>query len=165
MDGVLAAVQKAYADGIGTFAVTLTSDAKLLGNVHDIAAAGTGLSVGIGSCSHVNPKQATYGDASVEKRGIIATDQATMETAFASIVGGVRTCSYKMSLSINLDKANLGTIQVDGTSYDYQTGWKVEDGTTDTVVLLGEACDKVTAVGQTPTVNISFPCDVFIDIQ
>ncbi len=93
----------------------------------------------------------------------VATDPASLEQAFNEIIGANITCEVKFDKAIaNRQRAcDEGTITLDGTVLDCPTEWNLQDGSNDTIVLLGAACDTWKQGGVTLTAE--FPCGVVVE--
>jgi len=93
----------------------------------------------------------------------VGKDTATLTSAFVDIVGANITCDVKFDKAIaNRQLAcEEGTIRLGGTELDCPTQWDLKDGSNDTIVLLGTACDDWKDGGVTLTA--AFPCGVVVE--
>jgi hypothetical protein len=86
-----------------------------------------------------------------------------LQTALEQIVEQNIPCTVKFDKAIaNRQRAcDEGTITLGGTVLDCPTEWDLQDGSNDTIVLLGAACDAWKAGGVTLTAV--FPCGVVVE--
>jgi hypothetical protein len=92
-----------------------------------------------------------------------ATDSDQLALAFNEIIGANISCEVKFDKAIaNRQRAcDEGTITLGGTVLDCPTEWDLQDGSNDTIVLLGAACNTWKAGGVTLTAV--FPCGVVVE--
>ncbi|MGZ3420891.1 MAG: VWA domain-containing protein [Polyangiales bacterium] len=136
------AAQDAFAKGISTFYISVGTDVSA-GHAQDMANAGQGLPVG-------GTKKAKY---------YVASDAASLKSAFDTIIAGVRSCTFKLNGKV-VD-ASKGVVTLDGATLVLgdKNGWKLEpDGTE--VTLQGTACEKIKTGDH--TINASFACGAVI---
>jgi hypothetical protein len=93
-----------------------------------------------------------------------ASDPDEMITAFQDIIGDVRSCSIDLQKPVDLDRADEGTVILNGTTLTYgdDADWHMVDE--DTFELLGGACDTYKSNTE---INLSaeFPCGVVVDVD
>ncbi len=140
----IAAAQAAYAAGVELYIISV-GDQVGAQHQQDMANAGKGL-----------PLDGSMGNAPY----FPATDQAALQTAFETIINGVRSCVLELSGAIDTSKACEGTIFVDGSPIpcDDPNGWTALSPTE--IELLGASCDAIQT--GTHTVTGSFPCGVVV---
>lgn len=178
------AVQKAYAAGIATFAVGIgdiltSADGGCWGrcgveHLQDLANAGAGQAVlrntdqdFINTCTQKDNMGAPiYVAQYVDDPALAGTapyytasDPAALQTTLTELIAQVRSCSFEMNALVDLDRADLGTVTIDGTPIPYQdpNGWQMQNEYT--VELVGEACQQIQS-DDTGGLFISFPCEV-----
>jgi hypothetical protein len=167
-DESITGLQTAFAQNISTFVIGISSD---IGRQHlqDLANAGSGQPVQPPSMQFmydcVNPGRArldaTYAAAG-ETPGTAPVYQPEDRDAIAStlraLIRGVHGCSYELHGEVDLEKANLGRVLLDGNplSYEDPDGWRMQDSRT--LELLGSACERLR--NEASELVISFPCDV-----
>jgi hypothetical protein len=143
----VAAATASHAAGYDIFVLSVGDD---VGESHlqDMANVGVGLA-----------ENGSEGDATFW----VATDPASLEAAFNEIIGASISCEVKFDKAIaNRQRAcDEGTITLGGSVLDCPTEWKLQDGSNDTIVLLGAACDAWKAGGVTLTAV--FPCGVVVE--
>jgi hypothetical protein len=95
-------------------------------------------------------------------RFYLATDTMTLKTALREIILGVRPCEFDLDGTVNLEKADEGTVVIDNVSLTYNdpNGWTLVSDKR--IKLQGTACNLIRE-GAT-MVNIDFPCGVFIPL-
>jgi hypothetical protein len=138
----LKAAQDAFAKGISTFYISVGTSVSA-SHAQDMANAGQGLAPG-------GAKKAKY---------YVASDAASLQSAFDTIIAGVRSCTFKLNGKV-VDPTK-GVVSLDGAplAFGDKDGWKLEaDGTS--VTLQGTACEKI-KVGD-HTINASFACGAVI---
>jgi hypothetical protein len=138
----LKAAQNAYAKGISLFYISVGTSVSA-SHAQDMANAGQGLAPG-------GAKKAKY---------YVATDASSLQSAFDTIIAGVRSCTFKLNGKVVDPKK--GTVTLDGTNLVYgdANGWALEpDGTQ--VTLQGTACAKIKTGDH--TINASFACGAVI---
>jgi hypothetical protein len=89
-----------------------------------------------------------------------ASNSQEMVEAFEEIVGGIRSCEIDLEEPVSLERAEEGTVVLNGEELEYGTAWEMVDE--DTFTLLGATCD---AFLETPAVDLTaeFPCGVVVD--
>ena len=167
-DESIAALQAAFGMGIGTSVVGISSDVSAR-HLQDLANAGHGEPVLAPDMQYmyncVNPGFATLsasyaaagaaqGTAPIYQPG----DSQAIATALQTLIRGVYDCSFALNGEVDLARANLGTVTLDGSKLVYEdaNGWKMRDNRT--LQLQGTACASVQA--DASKLVISFPCDV-----
>jgi hypothetical protein len=90
-----------------------------------------------------------------------ANDQKALVDAFATIVEGVRTCSFQLSGTVKEGSEASGVVTLDGAvlPLDDANGWRLSSPTT--VEFVGNACEKVKDKND-HKVSAQFPCDSII---
>lgn len=147
VDGTTAAIARAQAQGIGTFALwvgPLRSD-SVRSAMQGFANAGAGVPEGGADAPFWN-----------------ADDRAGLQDALASISASSLSCEFDLEGRIvDLNGACRGTVTLDGTELTCgsEDGWVAIDE--DTILLQGGACDTYRATPQI-TLDASFPCDAFV---
>jgi hypothetical protein len=188
-DESIAAVQRAYASGIGTFVVGIGDILSTAASgcfsgrcgtdhLQDLANAGQGLPVlhpgeqyGYDCLQGPTSFTGTYEAMTVATAGDASfyapTSQAELRDTIAELIAGVRTCTYTLSATVDLDKAGSGTVRfrnADGDEllpYGDANGWRLVDETT--LEITGDACDRLVDVSQiVQALEISFPCDAAV---
>jgi hypothetical protein len=167
-DESIAALQSAFGMGVGTSVVGISSDVSAR-HLQDLANAGHGEPVLAPDVQYmyncINPGfaslSATYaaagtaqGTAPIYQPG----DSQAIATALQTLIRGVYDCSFALNGEVDLARANLGTVMLDGSKLAYEdaNGWRMRDNRT--LQLLGTACASVQA--DASKLVISFPCDV-----
>jgi hypothetical protein len=132
----VAAVEAAHVAGINTRIISVGDDATAT-HLEDLAVAGAG------------------GDTTA--RAYTALDTAALEAAFNDIIGSVRTCDFTLEGTVEPSDAPRGTVILDGQQLTFggADGWEMPDS--QTVRLLGAACDQVLA--DATGISMTFPCD------
>lgn len=137
------AVQRAHADGITTFVISVGSD---VGEEHlrHVANAGQGLEI----------------DVDQEARYHLANNAAELEDAFDEIINGVRSCQLSLNGTVDANNAASGQVALDGAplSYEDANGWRLNSPTE--IELLGDACEAIKHGDH--ELDISFPCGVIV---
>ena len=133
----VAAVQAAFAAGITTHVISV-GDEVTQTHLKALAVAGAG------------------GDAAAE--AFTALNTEALESAFASIIGSVRTCDFTLEGTVDAADASRGAVLLDGAALTFgdPNGWVMPDETT--VRLQGSACDQIQS--DATGISMSFPCDV-----
>ena len=163
-DAVVAAVQSAKAEGIGTFIFSIGGqvDRNHLG---DVANAGVGQPVvdRQNAVMHQCPdRKGTYsqtsGSAPYFEPNV--NDQTAIVKAIESVVSTVRSCVFDLQgkLQIDLDVANEGVVELDDQRIPYGTpdGFRMNSPTQ--LELVGGACERLRSP-DVKRVFIDFPCD------
>jgi hypothetical protein len=165
-DESIRAVQDAFALGIRTFVVGISSE---VGEKHlrDLANAGTGQPVeaqaGDFTNNCINPgyatRSATYASGPAGTATYYhPTDPQALEKDLRSIIGSVRTCTFALNAKVDLDHASEGAVALDGTNLDYgnANGWRMIDETH--LEVIGTACEST--LGNSKVLSVGFPCSV-----
>lgn len=137
----VAAAQAAHAAGIDVYVISVGGDVSEA-HLQDVANAGVGLPVG-------GATNAPY---------YRALDPAQLVAAFDQIIDGVRSCSFTLNGTVNVDRAAEGTVTLDGDALEFGVGWRMIDGST--IELIGAACDAVLAGGE-HVIEAEFACGSF----
>lgn len=135
--GAEAAVQAAFAAGIQTFILSVGPDVAV-SHLRRMANAGQGLPPG------------EPGD-----RFFQALNPAQLVAAFEDIVGGIRSCDITVDGTVDLDRADEGTVVLNGTELEFGTAWEMADE--HTIRLLGGACDTFLSANSVE-LTAEFPC-------
>ncbi len=137
----IAAVEAAYEKDIRTFVISVGTD---VGEEHlrQVANVGQGF-------DQNDPQERFY----------VATDADQLASAFAEIVGGVRSCELALGGEVAEGQENQGVVMLDGErlQLDDANGYRLTNGST--LELLGDACDAI-KVGD-HDLSITFPCGTF----
>jgi hypothetical protein len=102
-----------------------------------------------------------YPRADKMQRFYRANDQKALVDAFATIVEGVRTCSFQLNGTVKEGSETSGTVMLDGAvlPLDSANGWRLSSPTT--VEFVGQACETVKDKND-HKVTAEFPCDSII---
>ena len=140
---VINATSAAHAADIETYVISVGDE---VGEAHlqDVANAGVGYPVG-------GQDNAPYYQA---------LDPESLVTHFQTIIDGVRSCTYTLDGEVTMESAPDGKVLLDNQELAYldPDGWRLNSSTE--LELLGTACETI-KTGQ-HTLEVSFPCDVFI---
>jgi uncharacterized protein YegL len=163
-DAVVAAVQAAYAQQIGTFIFSVGGEvaAEHLG---DVANAGTGqgvvdrqMAVQYQCPNRAGTYSATAGNAPYFEPDI--NDRAALVTALSKTIAGVRSCVFDLQgkVKIDLALADQGVVELDGMRVPPggEHGFRMNSETQ--LELLGDACERL-KLPETERVSIDFPCE------
>ena len=166
-DSVVASVQRAHAQGIGTF---IFSIGGMVAPQHlaDVAAAGVGLPV----ADHMMAVQyqcaatmGTYGTATGSAPFFEPdiNDRQALVDQLSSVGASVRSCLFDLqgAIKIDLDQAETGRVEVQGQLIPYgePDGYRLNSATQ--LELLGAACERLRTPEATE-VYIAFPCEALI---
>ncbi|HTN83628.1 MAG TPA: vWA domain-containing protein [Sorangium sp.] len=162
-DDVVAAVQSAYAQGIGTFVFGL-GEGAFAEHLQDVANAGAGQPVrrpqnttqdcfdGAGTYADVGGSAMYYTPD--------PTNATALENELNAAISGAKSCTFDLqgSIAVDLDHASEGQVLIDGTPvpYDAQNGWTMESPTQ--LVLVGDACEQLKSATQ--GISFNFPCEI-----
>lgn len=139
----ITAVQNAFNQGITTFVISVGND---VGEMHlrNVANAGQGLPID-------DPGQRFYR----------ANSQVELESAFNTIINGVRTCVFALSGQVQPGFEAQGKVLLNTNQLPYlgADGWVLEDSGR-RVRIQGSACETIKSA-QAPVIDISFPCGGF----
>jgi hypothetical protein len=136
--GAESAVQAAFAAGIQVFILSVGPDIAV-NHLRRMANAGQGFPL----------------DDTTEDRFFQALDPAQLVTAFEEIVGGIRSCDITVDGTVDLDRADEGTVVLNGTELAYGTAWTMADE--HTIRLLADACDTFLSANSVE-LTAEFPC-------
>ena len=148
--GVIAQVDRASAEGIKTFVVSLAGgDMGLQAHLDEVARHG----------DPMNPMARTYSPETPEE----------LVTALAALVGGAVGCDVMLNGTVMAGQECTGTVTMNGLAIPCceggncmgapPSGWRLKDAST--IELVGNNCiDFLTA--QSATLNAGFPCGVFV---
>ena len=168
-DESVQALQTAFGMKIGTSVIGISSDVSAR-HLQDLANAGTGQPVLMPDMQYiyncVNPGRATLsatysasgGSAPIYQPG----DSKAIGEALQTLIRGVYDCSFTLNGTVDLMRAHLGTVMLDGSKLVHEdaNGWKMVDEVT--LQLQGSACTSVQK--DASKLVISFPCDV-VDVM
>lgn len=138
----IAAVEAAFDMDIRTFVISVGTDVAG-SHLQDVANAGLG-----------------RGPADPDAEYWVATDTTGLNAALEAIIGGVVGCEIALVGEIDPSMACTGEVRIGGDllTCDDPDGWRAVDATH--IELLGAACDRLEATGDTVTGR--FPCDVVV---
>ncbi|HTE49988.1 MAG TPA: vWA domain-containing protein [Kofleriaceae bacterium] len=131
------AVQGAFDADITTFVLSVGDDIAL-DHLQRLANAGQGLDL-----------------ASGDAQFYLALDPAALVAAFEEIIGGIRTCEIDVDGDVDLDRADEGTVVLNGDTLEYGTDWNMQDS--NSLILLGDACDTFLGA-ESVALTAEFPC-------
>ncbi len=138
------AVRAAWGKRIGTYVIAVGDDATTT-HLNRLAHLGQGL------------------DATNLTRTLFyqPANQAALETAFASIINGVRSCDFTLNGTIDPALANQGTVTLDGSAVPLNgtSGWTV-DATGKKLTLHGAPCTTIKTGNH--DLRAVFPCSVVV---
>jgi von Willebrand factor type A domain len=140
------AAQDAFATGVFTFYISV-------GNEVSAAHATEMANVGQG-----------YPRADKTQRFYLANDQAALAQAFATIVDGVRSCSFQLNGTVKDGGEADGTVTLDGSALPLNdpNGWRLSSPTT--VEFVGKACETVKDKND-HKVNAEFTCGAIVPFK
>ena len=140
------AAQDAFAAGVFTFYISVGSEVSAA-HATEMANVGQG-----------------YPRGDKMQRFYLANDQAALASAFATIVDGVRTCSFQLNGTVKDGGEADGVVTVDGVSVPLNdpNGWRLSSPTT--VELVGTTCDKVKDKND-HKVAAKFPCGTIVPFK
>lgn len=163
-DAVVAAVQAAFGQGVGTFIFSVGGEVDK-GHLGDVANAGVGLPVEdrqmavhyqcpMATGTYSTPTgQAPYFEPDVN-------DRAALVATLSKTIAGVRNCIFDLQgkVKIDLKLADQGTVEIDGVRvpYDATNGYRMNSETQ--LELLGDACERLKRP-DTMRIFIDFPCE------
>lgn len=141
------AVADAFADGMKTFAISISTSASAT-HMQRVANLGAGLPA----------------DATPPAPYYTAESQEELALAFSSILTDEveRSCVFSLNGEVDPEDAGEGTVILDGEELGYEDpdGWILPQ--VDQVELVGGACDAIQAGEE--DLDISFPCSVFTPV-
>jgi hypothetical protein len=119
------AAQDAFAAGVFTFYISVGDEVSDL-HATEMANVGQG-----------------YPRTDATKRFYRANDQKALADAFATIVDGIRTCSFQLNGTVTDGGEKDGTVTLDGAplTLNDPNGWRLSSPTT--IELTGTACEKI----------------------
>lgn len=189
-DDAIAAVQAAHAAGITTYVVGIGDVASASSDVNgcwgrcgplhlqDLANAGVGLPV----LSNTDPNYLNncFNGARRDPTGVrqylgryvadpllagaapffVPSGRAALRDALASILSGVRSCTFTLKQEVRAGKEATGTVLLDDRAIEYGSpdGWTLANGTD--IQLQGSACSELQA--DVENVEVFFPCESYI---
>jgi hypothetical protein len=142
-DMAVKAAQDAFAMGVFTYYISVGDDVS---DAHATEMANVGQG---------------YPRADNMQRFYRANDQQALVDAFATIVEGVRTCSFQLNGTVKDGSENTGVVMLDGAvlPLDPVNGWRLSSPTT--VEFVGQACETVKDKND-HKVTAEFPCGSII---
>jgi hypothetical protein len=142
-DETVAAAMDVHAAGIDVYYVSVGPDVT---QQHAQAMANAGRGLPVGGVENAPYYQALNSDALV--------------AAFDEIIADVRSCTFAVDGTVDLSRADQGTVTLDGQDLMFGTEWDmVDEGT---IELLGAACDAVKD-GADHAISASFTCGSVVD--
>ena len=164
-DAVVAAVQSAHAQGIGTFILSIGGEVDTA-HVRDVANAGAGQPVEDRQMAvqyQCPASMATYAAASGSAPFFEpdVNDRAGLVSALSNAIAGARSCVFDLQgrVKIDLALAGEGIVELDGKRIPYAAtaneGYRMNSETQ--LELLGAACMQLKQP-TTQRVLIDFPC-------
>jgi hypothetical protein len=140
------AAQDAFAAGVFTFYISV-------GNEVSAAHATEMANVGQG-----------YPRGDKMQRFYLANDQAALASAFATIVDGVRTCSFQLNGTVENGDEAQGKVKLDGKELPLNdpNGWRLSSPST--VEFVGKACETAKDKND-HKVEAEFPCGTIIPFK
>jgi uncharacterized protein YegL len=162
-DHVVAAVQDAFAKGIGTFVFSIGGDVDRM-HLGDVANAGVG--------EPVEDRQMAVMYQCQDRRGMYSAtsgsapffepdvnDQQALVAALSGAIAGVRSCTFDLQgeVKIDLALADQGLVTIDGepVAYGAPDGFQMNSPTQ--LELFGASCKRLRQP-ETLRVAIDFPC-------
>lgn len=93
-----------------------------------------------------------------------ANDQKALGDAFATIVAGVRNCSFQLSGTVKAGDESKGSVTLDGVAVPYNTpdGWILSSPST--VLLQGKSCETVKDKND-HKIAAGFPCGSIVPFK
>jgi hypothetical protein len=140
------AAQDAFAAGVFTFYISV-------GNEVSTAHATEMANVGQG-----------YPRGDTMQRFYLANDQAALASAFATIVDGVRTCSFQLNGTVKNGDEAQGKVKLDGKELPLNdpNGWRLSSPST--VEFVGKACETAKDKND-HKVEAEFPCGTIVPFK
>ncbi len=166
-DAVVASVQRAKSQGIGTFIFSVGGSVDRA-HLQDVANAGVGQAVEDRQMAvfyQCNGGTASYGTVSGNAPFYEpnVTNQQQLVSALSGVVAGVRSCVFDLQgkLQIDLNAANMGIVEIDGKRIPYggADGFRMNSPTQ--LELLGNACATLRKP-ESKNVFIDFPCEAVV---
>ena len=166
-DAVVASVQKAKAQGIGTFIFSVGGSVDRM-HLQDVANAGAGEPIQDRQMAvfyQCNGGTASYmaqsGAAPFYEPNV--NDQQQLVSSLSAVVAGVRSCVFDLQgkLQIDLNAANMGIVEIDGKRIPFggADGFRMNSPTQ--LELLGAACATLRKP-ESKNVFIDFPCEAVV---
>jgi hypothetical protein len=90
----------------------------------------------------------------------VPSGRAALRDAIASILSGVRSCTFTLKQPVRAGKEATGTVLLDGAAVEFGSadGWTLTNGTD--IQLQGGACAELQS--DVSNVEIFFPCESYI---
>jgi hypothetical protein len=90
----------------------------------------------------------------------VPSGRAALRDAIASILSGVRSCTFTLKQEVRAGKEATGTVLLDGEAVEFGSpdGWTLTGGSE--IELQGAACSELQ--GDVQNVEIFFPCESYI---
>jgi hypothetical protein len=143
------AAQDAFAAGVFTFYISVGDEVSDM-HATEMANVGQG-----------------YPRTDATKRFYRANDQKALADAFATIVDGIRTCSFQLNGTVTNGGEADGTVTLDGMTLTLNdpNGWRLSSPTT--IELLGSACDTIKNGDKNTAHHIeaNFKCGIIVPFQ
>jgi hypothetical protein len=139
-------VQKAFAKGIQTFAVSIATETDAI-HMQRVA------NVGVGLVADADPPAPYY----------TAESQEQLKLAFSTILEEVpRSCVFSLNGEVEAADADQGMVTLAGATLVFgdENGWRLKRA--DQVELVGDACAQIEAGEE--DLDITFPCEVFTPV-
>lgn len=144
------AAQDAFAAGVSVIPLSVAPTPEAVAHLQRVANLGAGLA----------PDEPEATEAEVYE----AATPEELIAAFETIVGGIRSCDIDLEDEVDLDRADEGTVILNGEELEYgeDADWFMIDE--DTFQLRGAACETYKGPNE---VNLSaeFPCGVVVDVD
>ncbi len=138
------AVQATFAAGITTYVLSVGADAEA-SHIERLARAGQGQNLDSGAATPY-----------------LANDPAELLAAFADIVGGATSCSIDLDGMVDPERADEGTVVLNGVILTYDTDWRLADP--DTIELIGQACTDYLTSAEV-SLDAEFPCGGVVVVE
>jgi len=137
------AAQDAFASGIFTFYISVGSEVSAA-HATEMANVGQG-----------------YPRSDKMQRFYLANDQAALASAFATIVDGVRTCSFQLNGTVSAGDESQGVVTLDGKAlvFNDPDGWRLSSPST--IEFVGKACETAKDKND-HKVAAEFPCGTIV---
>jgi hypothetical protein len=164
-DESIRAAQEAYAGGITTIVVGISTDVSAA-HLGDLANAGSGepvvqpsgnfISLCVnGGYAQITADYATVGgNAPFYQPG----DQAQLQSQLVGALQGVRECDFTLQQAVSTSEAERCDVTIDGMALTHTTDWTMQSETQ--LTLTEQACQTLQTADQ---ISIECPCDVLIE--
>ena len=91
-----------------------------------------------------------------------ATNPQELATAFSTIVGTVRSCTFDVDGMVDLSRASDGMVSLNENPLTFESDWRLTNQTT--MELLGTACETFKS-DDSPRLEANFPCGTVTPIR